>query len=68
MSRTKSFKTLVRRYARSDKKFAEALPREGIDAMSSGDLDTEKAILSDYLKTVAAQGAVKWANPCWITR
>ena len=33
-----------------DKKFAEALLCEGIDAMLSGDLDTGKAIIRDYIK------------------
>ena len=42
MARTKSFKTLVRSHVKADKKFAQALLREGIDAMLSGDLDTGK--------------------------
>jgi hypothetical protein len=36
--------------AQSDPKFAEALLREGIDAMLSGDLDTGKTIMRDYIK------------------
>ena len=35
---------------KADKKFAEALLREGIDAMLSGDVDTGKTILRDYIK------------------
>jgi len=50
MSRTKSFQELVERYVTDDSKFAEALLREGIDAMLSGDLDTGKTILRDYIK------------------
>ena len=50
MTRTKSFKDLVQRHVKNDKKFAEALLREGIDAMLSGDLDTGKTILRDYIK------------------
>jgi DNA-binding phage protein len=50
MARTKSFKELVQSHVRSDKKFAEALLREGIDAMLSGDLETGKTIMRDYIK------------------
>ena len=50
MARTKSFKRLVEHHVKGDKKFAEALLREGIDAMLSGDLDTGKAIMRDYIK------------------
>jgi predicted nucleotidyltransferase len=40
MARSKSFKALVQSHERKDKKFAEALLREGVDAMLSGDVDT----------------------------
>jgi DNA-binding phage protein len=50
MARTKSFKDLVQRHVKSDKKFAEALLREGIDAMLDGDVETGKTILRDYIK------------------
>jgi hypothetical protein len=50
MAKTKKFKELVQQHARADKKFAEALLREGIDAMLSGDLDTGKSIVRDYIK------------------
>jgi len=50
MARTKSFKTLVQGQVKADKKFAEALLREGVDAMLSGDVDTGKTILRDYIK------------------
>jgi putative addiction module killer protein len=50
MIRTKSFRELVERHVKDDPKFAEALLREGIDAMLSGDLDTGKTILRDYIK------------------
>jgi DNA-binding phage protein len=50
MARTKSFRDLVEQQIKSDKKFAEALLREGIDAMLSGDLDTGKTIIRDYIK------------------
>ena len=50
MARTKSFRDLVQGRVKADRKFAEALLREGIDAMLSGDVDTGKAILRDYIK------------------
>src|ERR1700757_4851551 len=50
MAKTKSFRDLVERQVKEDPKFAEALLREGIDAMLSGDLDTGRAIMRDYIK------------------
>ena len=50
MARTKNFKELVQGQAKADKKFAEALLREGVDAMLSGDVDSGKTILRDYIK------------------
>jgi len=50
MARTKSFKKLVQHHVKDDKEFAEALLREGVDAMLSGDLETGKTILRDYIK------------------
>src|SRR6201986_908486 len=50
MARTRSFKDLVEHHIKGDSKFAEALLREGIDAMLGGDLDTGKTILRDYIK------------------
>jgi hypothetical protein len=50
MARTKSFRELVQRHVKDDAKFAEALLREGVDAMLSGDVDTGKTILRDYIK------------------
>lgn len=50
MARTKSFKGLVQSHVKGDRKFAEALLREGVDAMLSGDVETGKTILRDYIK------------------
>ena len=50
MARTKSFRELVQKHVKGDKKFAQALLREGVDAMLSGDVDTGKTILRDYIK------------------
>ena len=35
---------------KADKKFAEALLREGIDALLSGDVETGKSLLRDTIK------------------
>src|ERR1700684_288352 len=50
MALTKSFKELVQRRVADDPAFGEALLREGIDTMLSGDVETGKAILRDYIK------------------
>src|SRR3954465_9464979 len=50
MAMTKSFSSLVQGRVKTDKKYAEALLREGVDAMLSGDVDTGKTILRDYIK------------------
>jgi DNA-binding phage protein len=50
MAKTRPFKELVQVRAKADKKFAEALLREGIDAMLSDDVETGKTILRDYIK------------------
>ena len=66
MAKTKSFRELVQGRVKTDKKFAEALLREGVDAMLSGDVDTGKTILRDYIKaTVGFEelGAATGAPP-----
>jgi DNA-binding phage protein len=50
MAKTKSFRELGQGQVKTDPKFAEALLREGVDAMLSGDVDTGKTILRDYIK------------------
>src|ERR1043165_4576697 len=50
MAGTKSFKDLVQEHVKNDAECSEALLREGIDAMLSGDLETGKTILRDYIK------------------
>ena len=50
MALTKSFKDLVQSRVAHDPDFAAALLREGIDTMLTGDVDTGKAILRDYIK------------------
>jgi hypothetical protein len=50
MPLTKSFRELVQRRVADNPEFAEALLREGIDTMLAGDVETGKAVLSDYIK------------------
>jgi hypothetical protein len=49
MAKTKSFRGLVEHHIKRDKKFAESLLYEGVDAMLSGDVETGKIILRDYI-------------------
>src|ERR1700680_2727430 len=50
MATTKSFKELVQHHVATDPDFAEALLREGVETMLSGDVETGKTILRDYIK------------------
>jgi DNA-binding phage protein len=50
MALTRDFKELVQKRIARDPAFADALLREGIDTMLTGDVDTGKAILRDYIK------------------
>src|SRR5205814_5775105 len=47
---TRRFKDVLQRHVAEDPAYAEALLREGIDTMLTGDVDTGKAILRDYIK------------------
>jgi len=48
MALTKSFKELVQHRAAEDSAFAEALLREGIDTMLTGDVGTGKATQEEF--------------------
>ena len=50
MALTRRFRELVQKRVASESAFGEALLREGIDTMLSGDVETGKAILRDYIK------------------
>ncbi len=50
MALTRDFKELVQKRVARDPDFGAALLREGIDTMLTGDIDTGKAILRDYIK------------------
>ena len=46
---TRDFKETVQTRARSDPEFREALLKEAVEAMLSGDVDAGKAVLRDYI-------------------
>jgi DNA-binding phage protein len=56
MALTRSFKETVQVRARRDQAFREALLTEGIEALLSGDIDSGKAILRDYINATIGFG------------
>jgi hypothetical protein len=50
MAKSRNFSDLVQRHVKDDKKFAEALLREGVDALLGGDVESGKTMLRDYIK------------------
>jgi DNA-binding phage protein len=50
MAKSRSFSELVQRHVKDDRKFAEALLREGVDALLTGDVESGKIMLRDYIK------------------
>ena len=50
MMLTKNFKELVQARVMRDKRFADAMLKEGIDSMLAGDVESGKLILRDYIK------------------
>lgn len=49
MALTRDFKETIKARAESDPSFREELLKEGVQALLTGDLDTGKAILRDYI-------------------
>jgi DNA-binding phage protein len=49
MALTRSFKETVQKRVMADKSFRKALLREAVETMLSGDVETGKAILRDYI-------------------
>src|SRR5712692_9415244 len=49
MPLTRDFKETVQARIARDRKFREELLREGVQCLLSGDLDTGKAVLRDYI-------------------
>ncbi len=50
MALTRDFKQTVLARVRSDPKFRDALLKEGVETLLSGDVESGKAILRDYIK------------------
>ncbi len=50
MALTRDFKETILARVQADPKFRDALLKEGIETMLSGDVDTGKSILRDYIK------------------
>ena len=50
MALTRDFKATVQARVQADPAFRDALLREGIETLLSGDVDTGKAVLRDYIK------------------
>jgi hypothetical protein len=51
VAKTRSFKELVQHHVEADPAFAEALLREGNEAMREGDVETGNTILRSYTET-----------------
>jgi hypothetical protein len=49
MPLTREFKQTVEARIQTDRKYRKELLREGVECLLTGDLDTGKAILRDYL-------------------
>jgi DNA-binding phage protein len=49
MALTRDFKETIRARAERDPKFRKELLREGVECMLSGEIDTAKTILRDYI-------------------
>jgi DNA-binding phage protein len=49
MALTRAFKETVQARVTKDQKYREELLREGVECLLTGDLDTGKAILRDYI-------------------
>jgi hypothetical protein len=57
MSLTRDFKETIQARMERDPAFREELLKEGIDCLLSGDVDTGKAVLRDYINaTIGFQG------------
>lgn len=49
MALTRDFRETIQERARKDAVFREALLKEAVDALLSGDVETGKAVLRDYI-------------------
>ncbi len=62
MPLTREFKSTVQDRVQRDPAFRDALLAEGIEAMLSGDVDTGKAILRDYINATVGFGPLAEAT------
>ncbi len=63
MALTREFKEMVQDRARRDPAFREGLLKEGVECLLSGDVDTGKVILRDYINaTIGFEGLGSLTN------
>ncbi|MGH6842522.1 MAG: DNA-binding protein [Methylocella sp.] len=62
MALTRSFNETVRARAQCDQAFRDALLTEGVEALLSGEVDTGKAILRDYINATVGFGRLAEAT------
>ena len=58
MPLTRDFKETIRKRARRDAAFREALLKEAVDALLSGDVETGKTVLRDYINATVGFDAL----------
>ena len=65
MALTKEFKETVKARADRDPAFRQALLTEAAEQLLSGDLETGKAVLRDYINATIGFEALAKATACW---
>ena len=58
MPLTRDFKETIQKRARRDAAFREALLKEAVDALLSGDVETGKTVLRDYINATVGFDAL----------
>ena len=62
MPLTRDFKETIQKRARRDAAFREALLKEAVDALLSGDVETGKTVLRDYINATVGFDALATAT------
>jgi DNA-binding phage protein len=62
MAITREFRVTLLERAQKDKKFRQAMLKEGIDALLAGELETGKAILRNYINASVGFGQLAEAT------
>ena len=62
MALTREFRTTLLERAQTDAEFRKAMLKEGIDTLLSGDVETGKAILRDYINAAVGFGKLSEAT------